>query len=146
MAKMTFKATASKGSGITIDCGSRKFKLVLDEPSNLGGNDKGMNPCEAMLCSLGACQAIVAGLYAKPKKIDLQNFWVELEGDIDSDGFTGKKDVRSGFQEIRTKVHVKSSSPEDKIKEFVEFIEKTCPIADTIAHSAKMIPEVIIER
>ena len=65
----------------------RGHKILVDEPENLGGSDKGANPVELVLTALGACQSIVARTYAKKFDIDLQNFWVELEGDLDTDGF-----------------------------------------------------------
>ena len=75
----------------------RNFELTIDEPVNLGGKDTGMSPVEALLCSLGACQAIVARVYASKFDVDLQHFWVKLEGDLDLDGFFDKADVRPGF-------------------------------------------------
>lgn len=146
MATEVFKANAKLTTGIRIECESRGHKIVLDEPESLGGSNTGMNPVENVLCALGACQAIVARAFAEAKGINLKEFNVEVEGDLDTDGFQGLSDVRSGFQVIRTKAHVKADNTEEEIKEFVDFIEKTCPVADTIRNSAKMISEVIIEK
>lgn len=146
MAIEVFKANTKLTKGITIECEARGHKIILDEPKNLGGNDEGMNPVEALLCALGACQSIVAGAFAKSKGINLKEFWVELEGDLDTDGFQGLSDVRPGFQAIRTKVHVKADNTKEEIEDFVKFIEKTCPVGDTIKNSAKMSSEVIVEK
>ena len=104
-----------------------------------------MNPVEATLCALGACQAIVARCFAKAKGVDIQEYRVELEGDLDTDGFQGLSDVRPGVQNIRAKVYIKSDSPKEKLEEFVEFVENTCPVADTIKNSANMSTELVIE-
>ncbi len=102
MAVETFKAVSKKlPEGLAVESEVRGFKMVLDEPKELGGTNKGMNPVEALLCALGSCQTIVASVFAKANGINLQDFWVELEGDIDLDGFMGKSDVRPGFLEIR---------------------------------------------
>jgi uncharacterized OsmC-like protein len=146
MAIEVFKANAKLTTGITIECETRGHKLILDEPEGLGGNDKGMNPVEDVLCALGACQAIVARAFAESKGINLKEFWVELEGDLDPDGFQGLSDVRPGFQAIRTIAHVNADNTEEEIKNFVKFVENTCPVADTIKHSAKMSSEVILEK
>lgn len=144
MALTVFKGTAKLTSGVTIECEARGHKFILDEPASLGGADKGMNPVEATLCSLGACQAIVAGCFAKAKGINLKEYWVEVEGDLDTRGFKGHKDIRPGIQAIRCKAHVKADNTEEEIKEFVEFVENTCPVADTIKNSAALSSEVII--
>lgn len=57
----TFKATAHLEEGVRVVTQVRQFELVIDEPKSLGGTDTGMNPVEALLASLGACQSIVAG-------------------------------------------------------------------------------------
>ncbi|MBC8591077.1 OsmC family protein [Wansuia hejianensis] len=145
MALETFKAVSKLQEGMKVECSTRGHKIVLDEPKQLGGTDEGMNPVEATLCALGACQAIVARCFARAKGVNLQEYRVELEGDLDTDGFLGKSDVRPGMQNIRAKVYIKSDSPEEKLKEFVEFVEKTCPVGDTIKNSANMSTELIIE-
>ena len=55
MGQMVFKAATKPQDGLTIECGARNFKIILDEPESLGGNDKGMNPVECLLAALGAC-------------------------------------------------------------------------------------------
>lgn len=145
MALETFKAVSKLQEGMKVECSTRGHKIVLDEPKQLGGTDEGMNPVEATLCALGACQAIVARCFARAKGVNLQEYRVELEGDLDTDGFLGKSDVRPGMQNIRARVYIKSDSPEEKLKEFVEFVEKTCPVGDTIKNSANMSTELIIE-
>ncbi len=87
MAVVTFKATSKLVSGLQVDNQVRDFSLRMDEPKELGGTDTGMNPVEALLVALGSCMTIVAAAFAKAKKIDLQDFWLELEGDLDPDGF-----------------------------------------------------------
>ncbi|MGB9678815.1 MAG: OsmC family protein [Thermoanaerobacteraceae bacterium] len=147
MAIETFKAISRKlPQGLAVESEVRGFKVVMDEPKEMGGTDTGMNPVEALLCALGSCQSIVAAAFAKAKGIDLQGFWVELEGDIDVDGFMGKANVRPGFQEIRFKMHIKSNSPKEKIDEFVKFIEKTCPVGDSISNGVKLVlADTIVE-
>lgn len=141
----TYKAIAEKSpEGLKVETSSRTFKIIQDEPKDLGGTDLGMSPVETLLCALGACQAIVASAFAKFNGINLQGFHVEIEGDIDLDGFRGKKGVRPGFQEIRYKMHFKTNDSYDKIEKFAEFIEKTCPVGDTIENGVKLVKAGII--
>ncbi|KAJ51797.1 putative OsmC-like protein [Clostridium tetanomorphum] len=144
----TLKATAKKlPEGLQVETDSRGFKISLDEPEDLGGTNKAMNPMELVLCGLGACQSIVASAFAEQQGIDLQDFWIELEGDFDPEGFLGISDVRPGYSEIRFKMHIKSNSSEEDIKRFADFIEKTCPVGDTLANTVKLVrTDVIIEK
>lgn len=149
MAVVTFKAVSHKGkSGLVVENESRGFKMVMDEPENLGGTNQGMNPVEGLLVSLGSCMVIVGAAFAKAQEIDLQDLWIETEGDLDTDGFLkGKEGVRPGFQDVRFTIYIKSSSPEDKLHAFQKFIESRCPVSDTLGKGTRVKANtLVIER
>jgi uncharacterized OsmC-like protein len=125
----------------------RGFSVRMDEPPNLGGTDTGMNPVEALLAALGSCQVIVAAAFAKAQGIDLQDFWVELEGDLDPDGFLkGKPGVRMGFSEVRLTPHIKTSNSPEEVAKFVEFIKSRCPVGDVMVNGTRILPaDAVIE-
>jgi len=141
-----FKATATKlPEGLQVETNSRKFKILYDEPEQLGGTNAGINPVEALLTSLGACQTIVAYAFAKAMHFDLKGFRVELEGDLDPDGFTGRnRNVRKGFTEIRYKMYFDTTEPQDKVLKFADFIEKTCPVTDTLEHGVSLVRSGVV--
>ncbi len=147
MAIATFKATSKLVSGLQVENSVRDFSVRMDEPTDLGGTDTGMNPVEALLAALGACQVIVAGAFAKSQGIDLQDFWLELEGDLDPDGFLkGAPGVRMGFQEVRIIPHIKTSSSPTEVAKFMKFIESRCPVNDVMVNGTRILPaEAIIE-
>lgn len=132
MPKAQFKATAHLQEGVQVIAKSRNFQITIDEPKELGGKDTGMNPVELLLCSLGACQAIVARIYAQKFDIEFTDLWIEATGELDTDGFLLKSDVRPGYQKITYNVNIETNAPREKVEEFVEFIERTCPVGDTI--------------
>jgi uncharacterized OsmC-like protein len=141
----TFKATAKKlPEGLQVQTESSGFKILMDEPESLGGTNKGLNPVEALLCALGACQAVVAGAFAESQGFKFEEFHVELEGDLDPDGFMGIADVRNGFQEIRFKMHFKTEETQEKADAFAAFIEKTCPVGDCLENGVKLVLDGVI--
>lgn len=147
MAVTTFKATAHLQEGVVVKVRSRNFEFTIDEPKSLGGTDTGMNPVEALLGSLGACQSIVARVYARKFDIQLDGFWVEVEGDLDLDGFFKKSDVRPGYSDIRYTFHIKTDAPKERVEEFVKFLEETCPVGDTVANLVNLkLNGIVIEQ
>ena len=147
MAIEVFKSTTKLTEGMRVECTAREHQILLDEPKELGGTDTGMNPVEAVLSALGACKCIVARCFAKAHGVDIKDFKVEWEGDLDPDGFMGKnKEAKIGFSEIRSKIYIESNSPKEKIEEFVEFIDRTSPVADTLANSPKLVTELTIDK
>ncbi|MEW9697926.1 OsmC family protein [Paenibacillus sp. SI8] len=146
MATTTFKASAHLQEGVVVKVSSRNFEFTIDEPKSLGGTDTGMNPVEALLGSLGACQSIVARVYAKKFDINLEDFRVEVEGDLDLDGFFKKSDVRAGYSDIRYTFYIKTDAPKERVEEFVTFLEETCPVGDTIANLVNLkLSGIVIE-
>lgn len=146
MAVTTVKAKTVLQEQVVVEAEVRGHKVTIDEPENLGGTDTGMNPVELLLSALGACQSIVARTYAEKFDIDLKKFWVELEGELDTDGFLGKSDVRPGFSSIRSIFHIETDAPEEKVKAFKEHIEAHCPVGDTINHPVDLASaKVVIE-
>ncbi len=136
----TFKATAKKmPTGLVVETKSRQFTVIMDEPKSLGGTDEGLNPVENLLCALGACQAICAAAFAKSQGIKLEDFRIELEGDLDPDGFMGKAPVRNGFQEIRYKMYMKTDASQEKAEAFADFIESRCPVGDCLENGVPLI-------
>ncbi|CAM3989680.1 OsmC family protein [Mesobacillus zeae] len=147
MPKTKFQATAHLQAGMQVKARCRGFEITIDEPKELGGSDTGMNPVELVLSALGACQAIVARCFARKFKIEFDDFWVDVEGDLDTDGFMKQSDVRRGYSDIRYNIHIKTDAPKEKVEEFVDFIEKTCPVGDTIANPVNLkLNEIIIEK
>ncbi len=136
----TFKATAKRlPEGLQVETNSRGFKILMDEPEDLGGTNIAMNPVEALLCALGACQTIVAAAFAAANDIVFEELYIDLEGDLDPDGFMGLADVRNGFQEIRFVMHFKSDEPKEKLEAFAKFIESRCPVGDNLANGVKLV-------
>lgn len=146
MANTLFKATAHLQEGVAVKVRSRDFEMTIDEPKSLGGTDTGMNPVEALLGALGACQSIVARVYAEKFDVDLQDFRVEVEGDLDLDGFFGRSDVRPGYSEVRYTFHIKTDAPRERVEEFVAYLEEKCPVGDTIANQVNLkLSDIVIE-
>ncbi len=137
----TFKAKAKcLPEGLQVETTARNFKVIYDEPEELGGTDKGMNPVEAILCALGACQSIVMAAFAESQDFKYDEFYVDVEGDIDPDGFMGMNpNVRMGYQEIRFSMNFKTSEPQEKAEEFAKFIEERCPVGDCLANGVKLV-------
>ncbi len=134
MAIQTFKATTTwSGNGVYVESNARSFEVAMDEPKNLGGSNKAMSPVEMLLSSLGGCMGICAAAFAGQCGVELKGYSVDIEGDLDTDGFLGKDpSVRKGYQEIRYNMHIDSPSPKENIQKLVKMIEERCPVSDTL--------------
>ncbi|MDU5333397.1 OsmC family protein [Enterococcus sp.] len=138
MSKQLLKAEVESLGGLQLKCTARGFEFMIDEPETVGGTNEAMNPLEALLCSLGACKMMVVRFFYQAKQIKLKSMRVEILGEIDSDRLKGKPDVKVGFSKIITNYYIEADNTEKEIQNFVAFIEKTCPVKDTIVNTPEM--------
>ena len=144
MAVEKFEAVVESVAGLKVSCKSREFEFFLDEPKNLGGTNVGMNPVEALLNSLGACKVIVAKSFARLHKMKINNIRIELEGELDPDGFMGKNpEAKIGFSKIITNFYIDADNTDEEIAAYVDFINRTCPVADTIENTPELVSNII---
>jgi len=135
------KTSLTKNGFVEIE--SRGHKVISDTPIHRGGTDKGLFPGELLLGALGACQTLSAKALAKKFDIDLQNFWVELEGDRGQD----EQSAVPRIQDIKFIFHIETDAPNEKIEEFTNYIETHCPIAETLANIVNLISsKVVVEK
>ncbi len=59
----------------------RQHELIVDEPADQGGDDRGASPLELLAASLASCTAITVEMYAKRKGWDIAPVEVECEYD-----------------------------------------------------------------
>ncbi len=139
MANVVFKAVAEAKEGLATKVVSRDFEITLDEPADLGGTDTGMNPVEALLGSLAACKSIVVRAFVKKYRINLKSIRVEVEGDLDPEGFLGiNKEAKIGFSELRSHFYIEADNTQEEIERYLDFVERNCPVQDTLTRVAKI--------
>lgn len=146
MAVEVFKATSHLLDGVKVESTSRNFKITLDEPEEAGGEDSAMCPVEALLCALGSCQSIITKMMASNMEIEIEDLKIELEGDLDPEGFQGDISIRPGFQNVRSNFIIKSNASEEKINEMMKKVKEFCPVGDTISNGANLMIDYNIKK
>lgn len=148
MAITTFKTDVKwEQTGVLSTAHINKHEVLIDEPPALGGTDKGPNPVEYILAALGGCINVLVVSFAEQFEVEVEDINVELEGDLDPDGFLGiNPDVRVGYEEIRYTIHIDSPSPKDKVDALIAHVEKVCPVKDTLAGTRVVNEQTVITK
>ncbi len=119
---------------------SGKFKMVIDEPQNLGGTDEGPSPIQVLLMSLAGCLNVTGHEIAKQRGLKLNGMNVNIEGVMNPCAFLGCSfEERAGFQNIKVTVDAdfENASPEE-IAEWLEETENRCPVTDNVRAGTKL--------
>lgn len=113
---------------------SGKFKMVIDEPENMGGTDAGPTPIQVLLMSLAGCLNVTGHEVAKQRGLKLNGMKVKIEGVMNPCAFIGcSSEERAGFQHIKVKVNadMEGASAEEKAA-WLKETENRCPVTDNI--------------
>ena len=116
-------AHRSDTKGLSHDVELGEHRLVVDEPVEQGGEDKGPTPQDLLAASLAACTAITLEMYARRKDWDLGD--VEVQCDYEQ----SDKDKPTLF---KLALRLPSGLTPDQV-ERLESIAIKCPVHRTLA-------------
>lgn len=129
--KFSISARSETPSRVVVR--ARNFTMYVDEPPQLGGEDKGANPVEYLLAALAGCINVVGHLVAKEMNIKLNELSVDIEGILNPARFQGKSfEERAGYKQISVNIKVKSDASQDLLKKWLESVKDRCPVSDNI--------------
>lgn len=127
---MTFEVTG-QSKKMTTELQAKNHTLVIDEPANMGGDDKGADPLSTLLASLAGCENAIANMVAKDIDFNLEGIDFQVSGEIDPRGLMGQADVAPYFQQVSIKATVKTDESDERIQELKEKTDARCPVFTT---------------
>lgn len=113
---------------------SGKFKMIIDEPENMGGTDEGPSPIQVLLMSLAGCLNVTGHEIARQRGYKLNGMKIKIEGVMNPCAFIGCSfEERAGFQKIQVTVDADMEGVSKEEKEaWLEETEKRCPVTDNV--------------
>ncbi|MCI1975579.1 MAG: OsmC family protein [Limosilactobacillus sp.] len=134
----TYKATVTSTDEENVyQAQVRDFQIKFDLTGRDNGYEEGVTPKEAMLCSLGACESIVAGSFYRKQHFTYRSFYLVLNGEVSGD--------RPGYDEITMDAHFDTDKSKADAEKFVEFMENTCPVRDNLVNTVPIKSKVVVE-
>lgn len=133
---LKFSVESKSKSPTRTEIETRGFKLIIDEPEDLGGTNLAPNPVEYILAGYAGCINVVAHLTAKEFNIDLKDLEISIEGDINPARLFGESNQdRAGYQSIN--VQLRTNSTIDKLVKikWLQEIENRCPVNDNLRNT-----------
>jgi len=127
------------GGKFKIESKIRDHILYIDQPKEMGGEDRGPTPLEYILFSLAGCIASIGRIMANQKQIDLKSMEVKVEGELDVETLLGKsKKNRAGFKAIKADVKIDAPMSLKEKRQFLHEIDMRCPVSDNLINQTSV--------
>lgn len=110
-------------------------ELTADEPESVGGKDKGPDPYDYLLMSLGSCTAITLRMYIERKKWNVEEIFVELRHFKDhAEDCEDCDETSAKIDKIEEEIIVKGDLTDEQLDKLLEISHK-CPVFKTLQGS-----------
>ena len=135
MSLLNFNVSGTSESPTRLNTQVRNFRLIIDEPETLGGEDQGANPVEYILAGYAGCLNVVIHLVAKEKGIAIHQLKFDIHGDVNPEKLLGlSQQDRAGFKTIHVGIEVDSDATESQVAELIREAKGRCPVNDTLSN------------
>jgi uncharacterized OsmC-like protein len=122
----------------------RSYTLTCDEPSSLGGSDKGPNPLEFFMSAVGFCENVTFARFAALKGLEFDSLETSVRGHWDRRGQGEWEGVEPAFQDFVVETRISSSAPVEKIREITKMVHYRCPMHSSISKMGKVVDRLYV--
>lgn len=106
-----------------------KYLINHDNPAYLGGTNLGMTSAEGVLGILGTCITHISLGQAAERALDIDSISLTVEAEWNPQaGRKGHEQESIALQNVRYTLHVLTPESEQAVKEWIEAVEKICPM------------------
>lgn len=118
--------------GQTVERG-KTFVVSGDHPEGLLGQNQAPAAVETLIAAVAGCIAGGWATFGAALDIPVERLEIELEGDIDLQGFMGLGEgVRPGLERIRGRVLVRSTATDEQLQQLKAMAEQRSPVVDSL--------------
>jgi len=143
MSDLIFKVHGESASPAKFIAKTRNFRLIIDEPEDLGGTDENANPVEYVLAGLSGCVNVVGHLVAKELGFTINTFKIEVEGSINPNKLFGRSNAeRAGFKQISLKLIPDTEASIETLVTWLKIVQERCPVKDNLLNATPVSLEV----
>jgi uncharacterized OsmC-like protein len=136
MSKLNFAVTGNSTTQTKYEGNARHFKITVDEPQALGGNDEAPNPVEYILAGYAGCLNVVIHLVARELDIKINSLKIDISGEIDPARLFGTSfDNRAGFLSLQVEIDLDSDADEISQDMLFKQVKERCPVNDNLSNS-----------
>jgi putative redox protein len=124
--------TYGDGEGLYQEIFFDSHRLSADEPAESGGTDRGPDPYDLLLASLGACTSITITMYAQREGLPLRGISTRLQHSrIHADDCAECETEEEQIDRIELNIELDGPLSDEQRSKLLEIAER-CPIHQTL--------------
>ena len=140
--QVNVRVNGESESATKLNLQSGKFRMIIDEPADMGGTDEGPSPVQVLLMALAGCLNVTGHYVAKERGLELLKMGIQIDGMMNPCNFMGCSfEERAGFQKIRVNIKPQFANDVSKkqIDAWIEETEARCPVTDNIKKDTEIV-------
>ncbi len=122
----------------------RDYTLVCDEPSSLGGTDKGPNPLEFFMSAVGFCENVTLARFAALRGLEFDSLETSVRGHWDRRGQGEWEGVEPALKDFVVETRITSDESVDRIRELVRTTHSRCPMHASILKIGPVVDRLFV--
>jgi uncharacterized OsmC-like protein len=135
MEELTFRVKAHSENPTKTVVKARTFKMIIDEPTDLGGTNDGPNPVEYVLAALSGCLNVMCHIVAQEMNIKLKGVEIKISGALNPEKLFGKEtENRAGYKSIHVEIKPDTDTDKDTLQKWIQTVETRCPVSDNLTN------------
>ena len=120
---------------------ARSFEMVIDEPPEDGGEDRGPRPLEALLAALASCSNVIGRRIADELGITVDRLSIDVTGKLDYRGIEGSAQVTTPFPEVSFAVELVGDASPEQIETLKLELARRCPVQVLMREAGSVFSE-----
>ncbi|WP_430810080.1 MULTISPECIES: OsmC family protein [unclassified Carboxylicivirga] len=135
VSNINFNVESTAKSNSQSEIKVRNFKVLVDEPAQLGGTDEAPNPVEYILCGLSGCMHILGYKVAQELNMELTNLKIKIEGQLNPMKLFGMPtEERAGYQNITIQISPETNANQQTLEQWKTIMTERSPVLDNLVH------------
>ncbi len=123
---------------------ARRFTMQADEPLELCGTNTAPNPQELLMAAVNACMMVGYVAQCAIRGIRLDELRIEMEGELDLQGFLGLAPVNPGYDRLAYTVTIAGDAARETFEEVHAAVMATSPNFHNMARAIAMEPRLVV--
>lgn len=133
----------SDAAGFLSTVRAGRHTQIADEPESMGGADQGPSPYDYLLAGLGACTAMTLRMYARRKKLALEEVTVLVrQRRVHAQDCEECEDKSGQITEITREVRLVGDLSADERQRLLEIADK-CPVHRTLTEPIRIVTTAV---